>query len=656
MIASFPWPVLSFFRFVRSRSHSGNDEAEGLSQTQIALIMQGIYTRGDRIMTRFILIHAAIALGLAFFYQTWLITLVVSSAAAALFLVSAALMPRSFLTRCLAGVSLQTFVILHIYQMHGLAEMHFFFFTACTMMIVYQDWRCLWPGTALIVGQHTLFALLTNAGQNLYFFEDSYIATTKLIFHFGIVAAQVVICGYWAYLLRRRTFEQVRQTRQDVQQEQLQQSLIEAEARADADSLTGLLNHRAFHRRLEEEAERTQREGGSLAVAVLDLNNFKFFNDAYGHLAGDAVLRQVAAALRNVSRPDDCLARYGGDEFTLLAPGVGPEGAREFSERLHHCLDACGYQPDDDATLIPLTFSVGLAFFPQDGPTRLDTLSAADARLMREKSGEEEDDAESDRHRAALASSLEGFSMLDALVTAVDNKDRYTLRHSEDVLKYSLEVARGLGLDERTQRTLKTAALLHDVGKIGVPDRILRKPGKLTEGEYAAIQHHAMMGAVIVGAVPGLEATLDAIRHHHERWDGEGYPFGLKGEETPLLARIMAVADAFSAMTTDRPYRKGMNPGKAESILQGGAGTQWDAHCVQAFLAERSEKLLRLPLGGGAEENFHATNLRRPLRLITTASALRPDKTSKNALIWPQLWSIACSFPLPAVIDFYSRL
>jgi len=179
--------------------------------------------------------------------------------------------------------------------------------------------------------------------------------------------------------------------------------------------------------------------------------------------------------------------------------------------------------------------------------------------------------------------------MLDALVTAVDNKDRYTLRHSEDVLKYSLEIARSLGLDEETQKTLKTAALLHDVGKIGVPDSILRKPGKLTDAEAAAIRHHALMGSVIVAAVPGLEDTLDAIRHHHERWDGNGYPFGLKGEETPLLARIMAVADAFSAMTTDRPYRKGMDPRKAIAILQEGAGIQWDHRCVHAFLEKRKE-------------------------------------------------------------------
>ncbi len=179
------------------------------------------------------------------------------------------------------------------------------------------------------------------------------------------------------------------------------------------------------------------------------------------------------------------------------------------------------------------------------------------------------------------------YSILNALVTAVDNKDRYTRRHSEDVMTYSLQIAQALGMDDEALGIVRIAALLHDVGKIGVPDAILRKPGTLSEAEVRAVQQHPMMGSIIVGAVPGFEATLDAVRHHHERWDGKGYPFGLAGEDTPLLARLMSVADAYSAMTTDRPYRKGMDADKALSILEAGAGTQWDARCVAAFISVR---------------------------------------------------------------------
>ena len=318
----------------------------------------------------------------------------------------------------------------------------------------------------------------------------------------------------------------------------------------------------------------------------MDLDNFKFFNDAYGHVVGDEVLRAVAAVLGECCRPQDVLARFGGDEFALLMPAAGPEEAGLAAARLRARLDGIGYQPPGYDTLIPLTVSVGVAAFPQEGATRMDVVELADARLRRAKSGGG-DGARAERLRATLTRSVEGFSMLDALVTAVDNKDRYTHRHCEDVMTYSLEMAREMGLDERTQHVAATAALLHDVGKIGVPDAILRKPGRLTEEEQDAVRQHPQMGAVIVSAVPGFEDTLDAIRHHHERWDGKGYPFGLAGEAIPFLARLMAVADAYSAMTTDRPYRKGMREDRAMSVLEEGAGVQWDAECVHAFLRAR---------------------------------------------------------------------
>ena len=167
--------------------------------------MHTIYARGDRLMLFFILAHLCAALLLAPVYATWTVTLTVGLSAAVLFLTSMLLLPRTFLTRCIAGISLQMFVALHIYQLHGQPEMHFFFFTAFTMMIAYQDWRSMWPGALLIIGQHLLFAALTNSGINLFFFPESYITFTKLFFHFGIAIVQVSICGYWAVLLRRQT-------------------------------------------------------------------------------------------------------------------------------------------------------------------------------------------------------------------------------------------------------------------------------------------------------------------------------------------------------------------------------------------------------------------------------------------------------------------
>ena len=358
--------------------------------------------------------------------------------------------------------------------------------------------------------------------------------------------------------------------------------LAEALERADHDPLTGLLNHRAFHKRYQEETARAARDGKPLAVAVMDLDNFKFFNDAYGHAVGDDVLRRVAETLRDGCRSYDTLARFGGDEFALLMPNTSQSEAELLAARLRKSLASVGYRPADAECAIPLTLSAGLAVFPEDGQERQEVLETADARLMRTKTGGSDNES-IESLRAVLLDSYQGFPMLDALVTAVDNKDRYTRRHSEDVMRYAIRIARAMELDKRTQRTIQVAALLHDVGKIGVPDRILRKPGALTDEEFEAIRQHPMMGAVIVGAVAGFEETLDAIRHHHERWDGAGYPFGLHGRETPLTARIMAVADAYSAMTMDRPYRQGKRPEEAMLIMTNGAGSQWDPECVAAF-------------------------------------------------------------------------
>ena len=362
--------------------------------------------------------------------------------------------------------------------------------------------------------------------------------------------------------------------------------LDEARAEAEQDPLTGLLNHRAFHKRLEEEAERAHLGSTPLAIALVDLDNFKFFNDTYGHAVGDDVLRQVAAVLRASCRAEDVLARFGGDEFALLMPGVGPDTTADgVRAQLAACLGDVRYQPPGLGGAIPIGLSVGVAMFPSEAPTRLAVMQIADERLLRAKSGAGAD-AEALRVRGVLRDSVQGFSMLDALVTAVDAKDRYTRRHSEDVMAYCLQIAQRLGLSEEDRHTLAVAALLHDVGKIGVPDQILRKPGRLTPEEFEAIRLHPNIGAAIVAAVPALALTLGAVRHHHERWDGEGYPDGLRAEETPPFARLLAVADAYSAMTTDRPYRKGLAPAEARRRLAEGAGSQWDPVCVEAFLGD----------------------------------------------------------------------
>ena len=366
-----------------------------------------------------------------------------------------------------------------------------------------------------------------------------------------------------------------------------EEHLAEAIDRADRDPLTGLWNHRAFHRRLEEEADLATARETSLGILVMDMENFKFFNDAYGHMVGDDVLCEVARTLRAACRAEDTLARLGRDEFAVLMPLKNTDDAEALANKITGSLDEIGYRPQGFDAVVPIRVSSGLAVYPVEAPARLDALSLADGRLMRAKSGIGEAGELMERLSAQLSASVKGFNMLAALVNAVDNKDRYTRRHSEDVLLYALQIAIELGLDEAVCHTIQVSALLHDVGKIGVPDHVLRKPARLTPEEYEAVKLHPTMGAIIVSSVPGFEDALPAVRYHHERWDGLGYPEGLEGPETPLLARILAVADAFSAMTTDRPYRKGMHQRLALQVLEEGAGTQWDPGLVKAFITAR---------------------------------------------------------------------
>lgn len=352
---------------------------------------------------------------------------------------------------------------------------------------------------------------------------------------------------------------------------------------AERDSLTGLLNHGAIYRRLEEELSRARRYGRRLSLLILDLDDFKLFNDTYGHPAADRVLQQVSKLMWQFKRESDVLGRYGGDEFVAILPETDGEGALALAERLCSAMANHPYIAPDGLA-VPVRMSFGIATYPDDASDVQQLVAKADANLYESKQ------QDSDGVEARLTLLREGlvragsFGVLEGLVTTVHRKDRYTRRHSEDVTNYAIALARALGLSREAQRTLRIAGLLHDVGKIAVPDRILRKPGILDEEEYAIVKQHAAFGELIIKDVPNLRDVLDAVASHHERIDGAGYPHGLKGEEIPLLARILAVADTYSAITSDRPYRAAKNSKEARAELLRVAGTQLDPELVRVFL------------------------------------------------------------------------
>lgn len=372
------------------------------------------------------------------------------------------------------------------------------------------------------------------------------------------------------------------QVRLDAQTEQL----VEAGRR---DALTGVLNHGSAVEALVRlvESARSDRDVGqasAVGIALIDIDNFRNLNDTHGHGAGDHALRAVSTILREELSQCSVVGRYGPDEFLAIAPPDCAQDLEPAVQRLRGRLVDLSLQFGASERL-PVTVSAGLCAYPVHGSAATELLSVATIALGEAKAsggdGVRLAEAQADDRRAVERGS---FDVLQGLVIAVDTKDRYTKRHSEDVATYALFLADRIGLAAEMRRTLQIAGLLHDVGKIGIPDTILRKPGPLTADEYETVKQHVALGNLIVRDLPDLELVRGGVRHHHERWDGSGYLDRLAGEEIPLIARLLAVGDAFSAMTSTRPYRKALSIEEALQRLQDAAGSQLDPTLVAAFV------------------------------------------------------------------------
>jgi putative nucleotidyltransferase with HDIG domain len=267
----------------------------------------------------------------------------------------------------------------------------------------------------------------------------------------------------------------------------------------------------------------------------------------------------------------------------VILPATKPDAASAVAEKLRRAISEQPYVTPDGQR-IPARVSVGVASFPEDGCEANALLACADANLYTSKrrGGDAITHWEDDSWQQETETTA--FGVLESLVAAVDNKDRYTHHHSDEVTQHALTIAAALGLSEESQQVVRVAGLLHDVGKIGVPGSILRKPGRLTVDEYEVMKQHAQLGELIIQEIPNLREIRSAVVSHHERWDGAGYPHGLSGEAIPLLGRILSVADAYSAMISDRPYRSGLSVQDAVAQLRAGAGTQFDPALVKLFV------------------------------------------------------------------------
>jgi len=351
---------------------------------------------------------------------------------------------------------------------------------------------------------------------------------------------------------------------------------------ARTDNLTSLGNHRAYQAALRELITSSEETGSPFSLALLDVDDFKRVNDTFGHPTGDDLLVQLAALLEQIEGAQ--AFRFGGDEFAVLCE-LDEMSSFRAVEQLQHQIAAL---PTPGGAV---TVSVGIATYPSHADSAEELQRTADGALYWSK--------HHGKNRSCLYSpsvvrvfsteELERATERDArlraaknLVRFVDARDSSTASHSEIVSSLAEAIGIELGLDPETIERLRLAGLLHDLGKIGLPDAILHAPRALTDEEFAIVRRHPEFGHALLDGL-GVEPVDQWVRHHHEHWDGSGYPNGLAGEEIPLGARIILVADAFEAITADRPYRKAQSAEAAIAELCRNAGSQFDPDVVAAL-------------------------------------------------------------------------
>jgi diguanylate cyclase (GGDEF)-like protein len=349
---------------------------------------------------------------------------------------------------------------------------------------------------------------------------------------------------------------------------------------ARRDPLTGLWNRRRFEQDLAHQLERCQRDGERAALVLLDVDDFKQVNDLLGHLAGDEVLCALGDALTTRLRPGDHASRLGGDEFALLLLDVDEHDVARIAVELEdHLRDAATAAQDRTS----LSISIGTALLDRSTGSVNEVLEAADRAMYAAKQGRTGRGLDSEALPPAVGATAV-MASLRALLAAVNARDSYTATHSREVVTLARGVGRRLGLDETQTSEVEHIALLHDLGKIAVPDAILRKAGPLTYHEQTLMRQHPVVGAEILASMPELAHLAPAVRAEHERWDGGGYPDGLSGEQIPVASRIGLVCDAYHAMTSTRPYRRAMSASAAREEIRREAGAQFCPYASAALL------------------------------------------------------------------------
>lgn len=371
---------------------------------------------------------------------------------------------------------------------------------------------------------------------------------------------------------------------------------------ACTDGLTGLFDHNHFLKDLSKLIAESAEKNLKLSLVMVDLDDFKYCNDRYGHTVGDTILKETAGILKDNVRHDDVIARYGGDEFVIILVNANQQRAYQIAERIRRKISRMSFDDPESDHTFGITASIGIATYPDDAATAKNLIDSADKAMYRVKRQvknksqlyfsefTELETLFSDQEKAY-------FDTIKILVQLLDSKDRYTWEHSRQVAYYAVQLAEQMGLAEDEKYWLRLTGYLHDIGKIHVSNEILNNKGSLNNDEISLIRLHPVVGANLLAPIQEFKKIIPIIYHHHEWYDGSGYPARLRGEAIPIGARLLTVVDGFDAMTSDRPYRKAQAVQWAVEELQRNKGTQYDPAVVDAFIKVVKREYISKPQG-----------------------------------------------------------
>ncbi|MDP4552109.1 diguanylate cyclase [Alkalihalobacillus macyae] len=361
---------------------------------------------------------------------------------------------------------------------------------------------------------------------------------------------------------------------------------LEVSQKADVDHLTELYNHGYFKSLLEEEIRTARATGQPISIGLIDLDDFKKYNDQHGHLQGDKLLKHFGAELKKNANESSTAARYGGEEFAILMPGKTELEAYHFVNQFRKTVNDIYFKGVEILPHGCLSFSAGVVQFNKDMFHTSEVLEKADQAMYYAKTkGKNNVCIYKAEHIAReMHYNKNEMELLEQQLKIFLYKDVYTYRHSRRVYEYAIEFSSKLNLNATDEKTLVMGALIHDIGKLEIPRDVINKVGKLTKDEWAMVQKHVIWGREIVATNRELHHLLPLVELHHERYDGKGYPYGLSGEEIPRLVRMLTIIDSFDAMTTERPYQTTKSFNEAIIELEKCAGTQFDRELVQQFI------------------------------------------------------------------------